>query len=151
MRPPPSSLIHKLNNKLISSSKTPPLRIHPRTLRAFPHSLTTSPILPTTRIRASFSTTLCSFLPNSSSRQPQATGNKQRSQQHDVKKKHDQEDTGKSGNPEFPTFSFEGLGLSRNMKMVVLGFVGVLGTIETWFWCQAIWTWWKGGAEEVQR
>lgn len=34
------------------------------------------------------------------------------------------------------------------MKMVVLGLVGVLSTMEAWFWCKAIWRWWKGTEEE---
>ncbi|PGH10503.1 hypothetical protein AJ79_05431 [Helicocarpus griseus UAMH5409] len=49
--------------------------------------------------------------------------------------------------PEYPKFSLEGLGMSRNMKMVMYGLIGVLGTMETWFYCKAIWRWWKGGEE----
>ncbi|OJD16805.1 hypothetical protein AJ78_03048 [Emergomyces pasteurianus Ep9510] len=142
MRPPPSSLIPKL----ISSSTTS-LRTDLRIPRAFPHSLTTSPTLPTAKASANFSTTSHGFF-HSSSRQLQGTGDKHQSQQHDVKKNHVQEDTSKNGNPEFPTLSFAGLGLSRNMKILVLGLVGVLGTIETWFWCKAIWRWWKGAPED---
>ena len=52
------------------------------------------------------------------------------------------------GEPEIPSFSLDSLGLSKNMKMLVVGLVCVFGTIETWFWCQAIWRWWKGGEGE---
>lgn len=47
-------------------------------------------------------------------------------------------------NPELPKFSFEGLGISKNMKLFLIGILGVLGTIETWFWCKAIWRWYNG-------
>lgn len=43
--------------------------------------------------------------------------------------------------------SFEGLGISRNMKVVLLVILGVFGSIETYFWCRAVWTWWRGGEE----
>lgn len=46
-----------------------------------------------------------------------------------------------------PSVSFESLGISRNMKVVLLVILGVFGSIETYFWCRAIWTWWKGGKE----
>jgi len=30
--------------------------------------------------------------------------------------------------------------------------LGIFGTIETWFWCKAVWVWWKnrfGDGEET--
>ncbi|KAI0416827.1 hypothetical protein F5X98DRAFT_375474 [Xylaria grammica] len=41
--------------------------------------------------------------------------------------------------------SFRDLGMNRITKFVVYTMVGVLGTMETIFWCKAIWRWWKGG------
>lgn len=49
------------------------------------------------------------------------------------------------GNPELPKFSLEGLGLSKNMRIVVLVIISIFGTLETWVYCKAIWRWWKGG------
>lgn len=43
-----------------------------------------------------------------------------------------------------PSVSLESLGIGKNMKIFLLGVLCVLGTIETWFWCKAIWIWWKG-------
>lgn len=48
------------------------------------------------------------------------------------------------GNPEYPKFSFEALGVSRNMKIALIVVLTIFGSIETWFWCRAIWQWWKG-------
>lgn len=50
-------------------------------------------------------------------------------------------------NPSYPAFSFEALGVSKNMKIVLLGILSILGTIETWVWCKAIWYWWKGDSD----
>ena len=47
-----------------------------------------------------------------------------------------------------PSFSLESLGIGRNMKMFLVAVLCVLGTIETWFWCNAIWIWWKGDKKE---
>lgn len=55
-----------------------------------------------------------------------------------------------TGNPEYPAFSLDSLGLSKNMKIVVLVLISIFGTIETWFYCQAIWRWWKGRQESEQ-
>ncbi|KAF4311830.1 hypothetical protein GTA08_BOTSDO12540 [Botryosphaeria dothidea] len=60
--------------------------------------------------------------------------------------KNDSEQT--SSNPDYPPFSFEALGISKNMKMVIIGLLSVFGTIETWFWCKAIWRWWKGDGKD---
>lgn len=46
-----------------------------------------------------------------------------------------------------PSVSFEGLGISRNMKVILLVILGVFGSVETYFWCRAIWTWWRGGED----
>src|SRR5690349_3541467 len=39
--------------------------------------------------------------------------------------------------------TLESLGIGKNMKIFLLAVLGVLGTIETWLWCKAIWFWWK--------
>lgn len=49
-----------------------------------------------------------------------------------------------SVNPEMPKFSLDGLGLSRNMKIFLVVVLSIFGTMETWFYCKAIWRWWKG-------
>ncbi|KAI0745470.1 hypothetical protein C8Q76DRAFT_789854 [Earliella scabrosa] len=53
-------------------------------------------------------------------------------------------DAPSSGNPDFPSWSFEELGISKNMKIVIYALVGVLGTIETWTWSRAAYYWWNG-------
>ncbi|KAM6509681.1 hypothetical protein FALCPG4_017328 [Fusarium falciforme] len=55
-----------------------------------------------------------------------------------------------SGNASYPAFSLDALGLSKNMKVIVLVLISIFGTIETWFYCQAIWRWWKGRQESQQ-
>jgi hypothetical protein len=50
-------------------------------------------------------------------------------------------------NPEIPSFSLDSLGLSKTTKTVVLVILGVFGTIESWFWVQTIWRWWKSDDE----
>lgn len=49
-----------------------------------------------------------------------------------------------SGNPELPKFSLDGLGLSKNMKVFLIVVLSIFGTMETWFYCKAIWRWWYG-------
>jgi preprotein translocase subunit SecF len=51
-----------------------------------------------------------------------------------------------------PAFSLSGLGLSKNMRIGLLVIISIFGTIETWFYCQAIWRWWKGkqAAKEIE-
>lgn len=86
--------------------------------------------------QASFSTRLFSAQTLRRSSQTPPNFKQQRQQQ---------QQNGKSGESvEPPAFNLESLGLSRNMKLLVLGIVSVFGTIETWFWCKAIWRWWKG-------
>lgn len=53
-------------------------------------------------------------------------------------------------NPELPAFSLEGLGISRNMKLVIIGILCAFGTMETWMYCKWIWRWWKGEANGDQ-
>lgn len=47
-------------------------------------------------------------------------------------------------NPEMPVFSLDALGLSTNMKRLVIGIIGFFGIVETWVWCKGILRWWKG-------
>lgn len=49
-----------------------------------------------------------------------------------------------------PSVSLESLGIGKNMKVFLIAILCVLGTIETWFWCKAIWIWWKGGQEDSE-
>ncbi|KAM5456908.1 hypothetical protein MaudCBS49596_001150 [Microsporum audouinii] len=49
-----------------------------------------------------------------------------------------------------PSVSLESLGIGKNMKVFLLAVLCVLGTVETWFWCKAIWTWWKGGEKDAE-
>lgn len=42
-----------------------------------------------------------------------------------------------------PAFSFEGLGMGKKMKMFLVILVCIFGTMETWFYCKAIWMWWN--------
>lgn len=53
-------------------------------------------------------------------------------------------------NTEIPSFSFDSLGPAKTTKTVVLVIFGVFGTIESWFWAQAIWRWWKGDDEDAK-
>lgn len=53
-------------------------------------------------------------------------------------------------NPEIPSFSLDSLGLSRTTKTVVIVILGVFGTIESWFWVETIWRWWKSDAEDTK-
>ncbi|KAH7309649.1 hypothetical protein B0I35DRAFT_482401 [Stachybotrys elegans] len=50
---------------------------------------------------------------------------------------------------EIPAFDFKSLGLSKNMRIVVLVIVSIFGTFETYFYCMAIWRWWKGKQAEA--
>ncbi|KAJ6013447.1 hypothetical protein N7540_008038 [Penicillium herquei] len=47
-----------------------------------------------------------------------------------------------------PSVTFESLGIGKNMRLFLFAVFGVLGTIETWFWCKAIFVWWKNKTEE---
>ena len=49
-----------------------------------------------------------------------------------------------NGNPELPKVSLDGLGLGKNMKVFLVVVLCIFGTMETWFYCKAIWQWWKG-------
>ncbi|KAH7234786.1 uncharacterized protein BKA55DRAFT_579452 [Fusarium redolens] len=58
-----------------------------------------------------------------------------------------QQDEASGPNPSYPAFSLESLGLSKRTRIVVLVVLSIFGTIETWFWCKAIWQWRKGHRE----
>ncbi|KAI9673617.1 MAG: hypothetical protein M1817_002254 [Caeruleum heppii] len=45
------------------------------------------------------------------------------------------------GNPDYPTFSMDGLGASRSVKIVVYTAAGIIGTLETYAW--GMWGWYK--------
>lgn len=49
-----------------------------------------------------------------------------------------------NGSPELPTFSLDGLGIGKNMKAFLIVVLCIFGTMETWFYCKAIWRWWYG-------
>lgn len=49
-----------------------------------------------------------------------------------------------NGNPELPKFSLDGLGVSKNMKIFLIVVLSIFGTMETWFYCKAIYRWWYG-------
>ncbi|RYP09032.1 hypothetical protein DL764_001528 [Monosporascus ibericus] len=53
------------------------------------------------------------------------------------------------GSPELPQISFADLGMSRNVKVVVYVLIGIFGTIESVFWAQAIWRWFKGEKDDA--
>lgn len=52
-----------------------------------------------------------------------------------------------SNNNELPSFSFEGLGMSKGAKTFVILVLSIFGTIETWVWCKGLYRWWKGSDE----
>lgn len=56
--------------------------------------------------------------------------------QRDAASKH--ADPSKPGSPEYPSFSFAGLGATRAVKVTVLVALGVAGTLETIFWTKAL-------------
>ncbi|KAL4936700.1 hypothetical protein BDV06DRAFT_88719 [Aspergillus oleicola] len=50
-------------------------------------------------------------------------------------------------NPEVPRFSFEGLGISKNVKIVLYTLLSIWGTFETYFYYQALMRWWRARNE----
>ncbi|KAH8422539.1 uncharacterized protein LDX57_000293 [Aspergillus melleus] len=50
--------------------------------------------------------------------------------------------------PELPALNLDSLGLGRNMKILVIVLLSIFGTMETYFYCRAIWRWWKGSGDE---
>ncbi|KAI0514391.1 hypothetical protein F5B22DRAFT_647704 [Xylaria bambusicola] len=46
--------------------------------------------------------------------------------------------------------NFRDLGMNRLTKFVVYAAICVVGTMETIFWCKAIWRWWTGGEESEE-
>ncbi|EFY94981.1 hypothetical protein X797_010519 [Metarhizium robertsii] len=57
---------------------------------------------------------------------------------------------GHSNGTELPAFSLHGLGISRNMKLALVGILGIFGAMETWMYCKWIWQWCKGQADDEQ-
>ncbi|EER41975.1 conserved hypothetical protein [Histoplasma capsulatum H143] len=142
MTAPPTSLFRKAHVFFVANS---PLHVNLAVLRNSPYPPIT---VSTGKKRATLSTAnrilFSTSSTSSTSSRSEAPDQKQQQCRRKVKHTNAQGSAGINNNPEIPTFSFEGLGLSRNMKMVVLGLVGVFGTVETWFWCKAIWRWWTG-------
>ncbi|KAL7929323.1 hypothetical protein V8C35DRAFT_315721 [Trichoderma chlorosporum] len=54
----------------------------------------------------------------------------------------------RQNNEELPSFSFEGLGMSKNAKIFVIVVLSIFGTIETWVWCKGIYRWWNSSSEK---
>ncbi|EHK20769.1 uncharacterized protein TRIVIDRAFT_213331 [Trichoderma virens Gv29-8] len=57
----------------------------------------------------------------------------------------------KQNNEDLPSFSFEGLGMTRNVKLFVIAVLSIFGTIETWVWCKGIYRWWNGPSEKEKK
>ncbi|KAI1098527.1 hypothetical protein F4804DRAFT_324572 [Jackrogersella minutella] len=58
---------------------------------------------------------------------------------------------GSSKSPEEPPpmeFSFKGLDMSRNTRIVVLVILSIFGTIESIFWVKTIWRWFSGPKDD---
>ncbi|KAG9258290.1 uncharacterized protein F5Z01DRAFT_633276 [Emericellopsis atlantica] len=53
-------------------------------------------------------------------------------------------------NPQYPKFSLDGLGLSKNMKILVYVLIGIWGTFETYFYGRAIHRWWTAKPEDKE-
>ena len=53
-------------------------------------------------------------------------------------------------NPSYPALNLDSLGLGKHMKLALIIILSIFGTIETWFWCKAIWEWRKGSKESQQ-
>ncbi|KAL2847774.1 hypothetical protein BJY01DRAFT_246675 [Aspergillus pseudoustus] len=48
-------------------------------------------------------------------------------------------------NPEFPKISLEGLGISKNVRIVLYVLLSIWGSFETYFYYQAVMRWWRAG------
>ncbi|KAL4802488.1 hypothetical protein BDV18DRAFT_146811 [Aspergillus unguis] len=46
--------------------------------------------------------------------------------------------------PEIPRMSLQGLGISKNVRIVLYTILGAWGTFETYFYYRAFMRWWKG-------
>jgi hypothetical protein len=42
-------------------------------------------------------------------------------------------------NPSYPAFSFRDLGANRTVKIIVIGCLAVVGTMESLFWAKVLW------------
>lgn len=51
-------------------------------------------------------------------------------------------------NPQLPTFSLEGLGISKNMRRFIIAIACVLGTVETYTYYLWLRRWYYGADEE---
>lgn len=51
--------------------------------------------------------------------------------------------------PEIPALSLDSLGLGKNMKIFLLVLLGIFGSMETYFYCRAIWRWWSKSSNET--
>ncbi|KAL2869515.1 uncharacterized protein BJX67DRAFT_379066 [Aspergillus lucknowensis] len=111
--PPLTRRIHRIHHHL-------PLSAKPRSLH--PHSVSSR--APNTR-QHSFSTGALSL-------------NKASAPNGDPKNTHSHK-----GNPELPRVSLDGLGISKNVRVVLYTLLGIWGTFETYFYYQAIMRWWR--------
>ncbi|KAL2855705.1 hypothetical protein BJX68DRAFT_231071 [Aspergillus pseudodeflectus] len=48
-----------------------------------------------------------------------------------------------TSNPELPKITLEGLGISKNVRIVLIVFLSIWGTFETYFYYQAVMRWWR--------
>ncbi|KAI1410919.1 hypothetical protein F5Y13DRAFT_166559 [Hypoxylon sp. FL1857] len=64
-----------------------------------------------------------------------------------LEKKQPTKDSPKSPE-ELPSFSFEGLGMSRNTRIAVIVILSIFGTIETIFWIRWIRNWFSGTKDD---
>lgn len=51
-------------------------------------------------------------------------------------------------NPEMPAFSLQGLGISKNMKVALVGLICVFGTMETYTYYRWFKSWYYGETKE---
>ncbi|KAH7185083.1 uncharacterized protein B0J16DRAFT_124453 [Fusarium flagelliforme] len=54
------------------------------------------------------------------------------------------QDAPSNTNPSYPAFNLDSLGLGKHVKVALIVILSIFGTIETWFWCKALWEWRKG-------
>ncbi|KID83835.1 hypothetical protein MGU_08920 [Metarhizium guizhouense ARSEF 977] len=57
---------------------------------------------------------------------------------------------GHSNGTELPAFSLQGLGISRNMKLALVGILCIFGAMETCMYGKWIRQWYKGQADDEQ-
>ena len=59
------------------------------------------------------------------------------------KSNHKEQPTPTQPGSELKGVTWESLGISRNMRIVVIVLFSGVATVETWFYCQWAWRWWK--------